>query len=176
MIRVSQLIFGGLVLMTSACVVPSMPRSAPEQSNPWESGSPWERPPAPMPEESARRSVMRGSEGENTTLELLQSTSEKLKMAEGEVDSLKSQLASLAGALEQARADNESIQKYADSIQSDTESSQTELTQLQERARQLESDYRTLAEDLLSERIQRVRVERELILARIAEAERESDG
>jgi hypothetical protein len=50
------------------------------------------------------------------------------------------------------------------------------MEKLRQADQELEARCRALADDLLAERIQRVRVERELILAKVKEAESQDDG
>jgi len=93
-----------------------------------------------------------------------------------ETEKLRREMASVNATLQQVQADNTSLQRYADSMQNDRSGMEQEFQGLQTRMKDLEENYRKLAEDLLAERIRRVRVERELILAKIAQAETENDG
>ena len=113
---------------------------------------------------------------ERTILEELRETRMNLTQVEADRQQLESQLMSLSGTLEQLKQDNTSLQQLLDSFTETQGTSQETVKALEQRLQDLESKLREQMDQVLTERIQRVRVERELILAKIAEAERTNDG
>lgn len=114
--------------------------------------------------------------GQESVLEKLQETSLQLKDAMEKNAELGREKAALDQSLAALRLDNESLRQLADSIQKERDGAQDQVLSMQDRVRDSEQRYRDLVDELLAERIQRVRVERELILSKINEARESEDS
>lgn len=113
---------------------------------------------------------------EGTALEQLDAALTRNQQLEKDNQSLAAQVASLNAVVEQLRRDNAGL---AQLVQANAESQAGitgEVDKLRATVKDFELRARQLADDLLSERIKRVRVERQLILAKVAEAESQGDG
>ncbi|MBL8840719.1 MAG: hypothetical protein JNL90_04225 [Planctomycetes bacterium] len=113
---------------------------------------------------------------EGTALEQLDAALTRNQQLEKDNQSLTAQVASLNAVVEQLRRDNAGL---AQLVQANAESQAGitgEVDKLRATVKDFELRARQLADDLLSERIKRVRVERQLILAKVAEAESQGDG
>ena len=164
----------GLVVTASCALMQQPPRQSPQDSV-WIREREWSREQAAAEEQeqqALRQSVIGATDADQTTLERLQKTVQELQMARSESKRMGQEVEALTTTIEQLRSDNESMQGFVDSLQTDREGITQEMDDLQLKIQELTTDYRALAEELLAERIQRVRVERELILAKIAEADR----
>ncbi len=114
--------------------------------------------------------------GQGTTLEQLDAATARNQTLEGENQALTAQVASLNAVIEQLRRDNAGLSQL---VQAGTESQagvNGEIEKLRGQVKDFELRSRQLADDLLAERIKRVRVERQLILAKVTEAESQGDG
>lgn len=111
-----------------------------------------------------------------TVLEQLQAARRELERKSQRVAQLEAQGAQLSQTVEQLRRDNQALQELADSFETTRHSTQEQMTNLEAKVRELERELRDQIDQVLVERIQRVRVERELILSKIAEAEVVNDG
>ena len=74
------------------------------------------------------------------------------------------------------KRDNAGLSQLVDTSAKAREGVDGEIAAMNAKIKELELRAVQLADDLLSERIKRVRVERQLILAKVAEAESEGDG
>jgi chromosome segregation ATPase len=158
------LLLGSLAPLVG-CLGPQDPGTRYQRQAPWaeELGAA-----KPKPEEE--------SQVEDTLLEQLQETTAKLEVSQSEAEGLRTQVVSLTETVGTLTRDNESLQELLGSLETGHELAQREVVQFEEEIQDLHRQQRELFEDVLAERIQKIRMERELILARIAEAEREEDG
>lgn len=176
----------GLLLGPAACHLPNRQtgESYTLQGDPWsakaaESGGagPGDAPSGP----GAPAAPAAGRDGRSTTagqtvLEQLEEARAKVKSLELENQQLRSDGASLAAVVEQLRQQNANLAQLADAGHQARAALDREIETLRQAGKESEARCRALADDLLSERIQRVRVERELILAKVKEAESRDGG
>jgi hypothetical protein len=111
-----------------------------------------------------------------TVLEQLDAAKRRVGELEQENRRLVAELASSTMVIEQLKRDNSNLAQLAQQSQESRTAVDGELDTLQLKIKDLELRSRQLADDLLSERIKRVRIERQLILAKVTEAESSSDG
>ena len=160
---------------TAGCALMQQPGRQSQQDSVWIREREWSRDQAvaqQQDQQALQQSIMGMPEADQTTLERLQKTVQELQMARSESKRMEQEVEALTATIDQLRSDNESMQGFVDSLQTDREGITQEMDDLQLKIQELTTNYRALSEELLAERIQRVRVERELILAKIAEAER----
>ena len=111
-----------------------------------------------------------------TILEQLESAKQRAAALEAENAKLKSDAASLSAVVEQLKKENQNLAQAAETgAQAKTRIDQ-EMEALRQQVKEIEARARQLADDVLQERILRVRVERELILAKVQEAENAEGG
>ena len=114
--------------------------------------------------------------GAPTMLEQLEESRARVAALEKENARLLADGASLTTLVEQLRQQNQNLAQLADANVTTRSALDQEIEKLRQEGKELDVRCRTLADDLLAERIQRVRVERELILAKVKEAESRDDG
>jgi hypothetical protein len=114
--------------------------------------------------------------GSGTVLEQLDAARTRADEFEKENRRLSDQVASLTAVVEGLKRDNANLAQLVDSNAKAREGVDGEISTMTAKIKELELRALALADDLLSERIKRVRVERQLILAKVAEAESEGDG
>ena len=114
--------------------------------------------------------------GFGTVLEQLDAARTRADESEKLSQRLSDQVASLTAVVEGLKRDNANLAQLVDSGAKAREGVDGEIAAMTARIKELELRALQLADDLLSERIKRVRVERQLILAKVAEAESEGDG
>lgn len=130
-------------------------------------------------EESAKTdgaSAKSGPAGDPTILEQTEVAKGRAQALENENKQLKSDAASLTALVEQLKKENANLAQLADASSATRATADQELEKARQQVKALETRCRGMADDLLQERIQRVRVERELILAKVAEAEHQDAG
>ncbi len=175
--------FAALPFAAAACQLPMRGggESYTLQGDPWAARSPegagaaaktgGEKPPgeAPAPASATKSDAP-------TVLEQLEEARTRAKSLEDENERIKIDVASLTVLVEQLKQENQSLAQLADASAQSRAGLDREFEKLQQEAKAIEARCRSLADDLLSERIQRVRVERELILAKVKEVENRDDG
>lgn len=114
--------------------------------------------------------------GSGTVLEQLDAARTRADEFEKTNRLLSEQVASLTAVVEGLKRDNANLAQLVDSNAKAREGVDGEISAMTAKIKELELRALALADDLLSERIKRVRVERQLILAKVAEAESEGDG
>ena len=114
--------------------------------------------------------------GNSTVLEQLDEARARVKALDGENQLLKGDVAAQVALIEQLRAENRNLAQLADSNAQSRATLDQQIAKLEEQQKALEARYLALADDILAERILRVRVERELILAKVKEAENKDGG
>jgi len=128
----------------------------------------------PGPNGNATPPTTAGASG--TVLEQLDAARTRAEELGKENRGLSDQVASLTAVVEQLKRDNANLGLLVDSNAKAREGVDGEISAMTAKIKELELRALQLADDLLSERIKRVRVERQLILAKVAEAENEGDG
>lgn len=111
-----------------------------------------------------------------TVLEQLEAARARIRKLEGDNGKLKSDNAALSAVVEQLKRENENLAQAADGGTQARARIDSEMDSLRQQLKDLEARARQLADDVLAERILRVRVERELILAKVQEAENAEGG
>jgi hypothetical protein len=114
--------------------------------------------------------------GTGTVLEQLDTARRRAAELDGENRRLVGEVAALTAVVDQLKRDNQNLAQLAQASQESRTVVDGELDSLQAKIKDLELRSRQLADDLLAERIKRVRVERQLILAKVTEAESQGDG
>jgi len=114
--------------------------------------------------------------GSSTVLEQLDEARARVKALDAENQLLKGDVAAQVAMIEQLRAENRNLAQLADSNAQSRATLDQQIAKLEEQQKALEARYLALADDILAERILRVRVERELILAKVKEAENKDGG
>ena len=114
--------------------------------------------------------------GSSTVLEQLDEARARVKTLDAENQLLKGDVAAQVALIEQLRAENRNLAQLADSNAQSRATLDQQIAKLEEQQTALEARYLALADDILAERILRVRVERELILAKVKEAENKDGG
>lgn len=114
--------------------------------------------------------------GNGTVLEQLDTARRRVAELDGENRRLTGEVAALTAVVDQLKRDNQNLAQLAQASQESRSVVDGELDSLQAKIKDLELRSRQLADDLLAERIKRVRVERQLILAKVTEAESQGDG
>jgi vacuolar-type H+-ATPase subunit I/STV1 len=114
--------------------------------------------------------------GGGTILEQLEAAKQRAAALEAENAKLKSDAASLSAVVEQLKKENQNLAQAAESGTQARARVDQEMEALRQQAKEIEARARQLADDVLQERILRVRVERELILAKVQEAENAEGG
>ncbi len=135
-------------------------------------GNPWERSAAP----AAAAAGTAVPAADATVLEQLDTTRARVTTLEQEKQKLTVEVTSLTAVGEQLKRDNEGLALIVDANAEGRKGTEAEIAALRAQSKELEMRCRQLADDLLTERIQRVRVERELILVKVADAESQSGG
>ncbi len=188
---------GGILvalLVATACVGPA-PGSQGEAYR--VGGNPWE---GTQPTDSAEKGVAKPATGadqaksaaeavvagttppsthapiEGTALEQLDAALTRNQQLDKDNQSLAAQVASLNAVVEQLRRDNAGLAQLVQANADSQAGITGEVEKLRAQVKDFELRARQLADDLLAERIKRVRVERQLILAKVAEAESQGDG
>jgi predicted RNase H-like nuclease (RuvC/YqgF family) len=114
--------------------------------------------------------------GGGTILEQLEAARARVQKLEGENGKLKTDNASLTNVVEQMKKENQNLAQAADTSTQSRARIDQEMEQLRQVVKDTEARARQLADEVLQERILRVRVERELILAKVQEAENAEGG
>ncbi|MBM4013819.1 MAG: hypothetical protein FJ293_02505 [Planctomycetes bacterium] len=114
--------------------------------------------------------------GAGTVLEQLDAARRRSGELDQENRRLSGEVAALTAVVDQLKRDNANLAQLAQQSQESRAVVDGELENMTARIKDLELRSRQLADDLLAERIKRVRIERQLILAKVAEAESASDG
>jgi len=163
-----------MLIGTASCAGPAaVPETRPEAYH--VAPPPWSRPDTWAPIAAAE--TKSAPVGETTVLEELDAARKRLAELEQTIARLRGEGEGLQRSIELLQKDNASLQQFVDQCQTERDVARRELTARDERLKQGDEQMIALMADLLAERIQRVRVERELVLAKIAEAEqREADG
>ena len=112
----------------------------------------------------------------STVLERLDAAKRSSEELAAENKRLTGELAALNAVVEQLKRDNRGLADLAQANSDARAGVDGELETTRGKVKELELRARQLADDLLAERIKRVRVERQLILAKVAEAESQGDG
>lgn len=111
-----------------------------------------------------------------TVLEQLEAAKARVAKLDAENGKLKTDNASLAAVVDQLKKENQNLAQAAESGSQGRQRIDQEMEALRQQVKEMESRARQLADDVLQERILRVRVERELILAKVQEAENAEGG
>jgi predicted RNase H-like nuclease (RuvC/YqgF family) len=111
-----------------------------------------------------------------TVLEQLEAAKARVAKLDAENGKLKTDNAALAAVVDQLKKENQNLAQAADSGAQGRQRIDQEMEALRQQVKEMESRARQLADDVLQERILRVRVERELILAKVQEAENAEGG
>ncbi|MSR46785.1 MAG: hypothetical protein EXS13_06960 [Planctomycetes bacterium] len=111
-----------------------------------------------------------------TVLEQLDAAKTHAAELERERARLAGEVASLTAVVDGLKRDNQNLAQLAQATKDSQVVVDGEIDSLRLKMKDLDLRSRQLADDLLSERIKRVRVERQLILARVTEAESQGDG
>jgi uncharacterized phage infection (PIP) family protein YhgE len=187
--RRTTAVAAGVLLVASACQMPSSDTSYRLQGDPWSarpadsaangggaSGSNGATDGAKSSESATTASAReRPKGGEPTVLEQLQESRDRITALEAECKKSATEVASLTALVDQLRKENASLAQLSDQSTQARTATEQEMEKLRQQTKEVETRCRTLADDLLAERIQRVRVERELILAKVEQSEK-SDG
>ena len=136
------------------------PVGGPSQSAPTQGAPDHSQPPSP---------VVRSQE--ETPLELYQTAQREIESRDAELLRLREQLASMMLTVEQLREDNARVQSANETMHSQREGVREQLAESERSKAELEEQLRSLADELLTERIARLRVERDLVLAKIEVAD-----
>jgi len=180
------------VLAACACTLPGGGSGQPytPKGNPWEAAARGGSERASADEASADPKAAPAAKGDakgagesaapaaggGTILEQLEAARARIQKLEGEGARFKTDNASLSAVVEQLRKENQNLAQAAEtSTQARTRVDQ-EIEQLRQLVKDSEARARLLADEVLQERILRVRVERELILAKVQEAENAEGG
>ena len=100
----------------------------------------------------------------------------RIQKLEGEGSKFKTDNASLTAVVEQLKKENQNLAQAAETSTQARARVDQEIEQLRQQVKDNEARARLLADEVLQERILRVRVERELILAKVQEAENAEGG
>jgi chromosome segregation ATPase len=111
-----------------------------------------------------------------TVLEQLEEARARIRTLDAENTQLKNDVAALTTLADQLKQQNQNLAQLSDANVQSRAALDQEMDKVRTEQKSLEARCRTLADDLLGERIQRVRVERELILAKVKQAEGKEDG
>jgi hypothetical protein len=111
-----------------------------------------------------------------TVLEQLEAARARIQRLESEGAKLKTDNASLSAVVEQLKKENQNLAQVNDTSTQARARIDQEMEQLRQLVKDSETRARLLADEVLQERILRVRVERELILAKVQEAENADGG
>ncbi len=122
------------------------------------------------------RSAAEAAATGGTVLEQLEAARARIAKLEGEGARLKTDNASLSAVVEQLKKENQNLAQANDSSTQARARIDQEIEQLRQLVKDSETRARLLADEVLQERILRVRVERELILAKVQEAENADGG
>jgi len=114
--------------------------------------------------------------GGGTVLEQLEAARARIQKLEGEGAKFKTDNASLTAVVEQLKKENQNLAQAAETSTQARARVDQEIEQLRQLVKDNEARARLLADEVLQERILRVRVERELILAKVQEAENAEGG
>ncbi len=114
--------------------------------------------------------------GGGTVLEQLDAARHRVGELEQDNRRFAGEVASLTAVVDQLKRDNANLALMAQQSQESRTAVDGELDALGAKIKDLELRSRQLADDLLAERIKRVRIERQLILAKVTEAESSGDG
>lgn len=111
-----------------------------------------------------------------TILEQLEAAKQRAAKLDAENAKLKGEVASLTAVVDQLKKENENLAQAAETGAQARARIDHEMEALRQQVKETEARARQLADDVLQERILRVRVERELILAKVQEAENAEGG
>jgi vacuolar-type H+-ATPase subunit I/STV1 len=111
-----------------------------------------------------------------TILEQLEAAKQRAAKLDAENAKLKGDVASLTAVVDQLKKENGNLAQAAESGEKSRARVDQEMEALRQQVKEIEARARQLADDVLQERILRVRVERELILAKVQEAENGDGG
>jgi uncharacterized phage infection (PIP) family protein YhgE len=176
-------------LIGAACTMPSGGNGQPytPKGNPWEpeSGNATAAAePKPAPAEMPKTAKGQDATAESATplpetgtvLEQLDAARQRAAKLDAENAKLKSDNAGLSALVETLKKENQNLAQAADSGSQGRARIDQEMEALRLQVKEIEARARQLADDVLQERILRVRVERELILAKVQEAENADGG
>jgi predicted RNase H-like nuclease (RuvC/YqgF family) len=182
--RLATCAVGGLLLAAAACALPGAGGGNGETYS--LNGDPWAQRDgaaknAPAKNDAAAATPAAGAAGAAqpggaTVLEQLEEARARVKALETESATLKNDVASLTALIEQLKRENQNLAQLSDAATQGRAVLDQEIDKLRQSGKESDARCRSLADDLLAERIQRVRVERELILAKVKEAETRDDG
>lgn len=113
---------------------------------------------------------------QGTILEQLEAAKQRAARLDAENAKLKGDVAAQSAVVEQLKKENENLAQAAETGAQARARIDHEMEALRQQVKETEARARQLADDVLQERILRVRVERELILAKVQEAENAEGG
>jgi chromosome segregation ATPase len=177
-------------LLAAACSLPAGDNGEAytPKGNPWEPAHPAKSAGAKSAEGGDAKSS-KGSEAADpkaaaaanpsepgTILEQLEAAKQRAAKLDAENAKLKGDVASLSAVVDQLKKENENLAQAAETGAQARARVDHEMEALRQQVKETEARARQLADDVLQERILRVRVERELILAKVQEAENAEGG
>jgi len=179
-------------LAACACTLPGGGAGQPytPKGNPWEAAARGSESSEPRAAPAAKGEAKGGASGDakgagdaaapasggGTVLEQLEAARARIQKLEGEGARFKTDNASLAAVVEQLKKENQNLAQAAETSTQTRARVDQEIEQLRQLVKDTEARARLLADEVLQERILRVRVERELILAKVQEAENAEGG
>jgi chromosome segregation ATPase len=179
-------------LAACACTLPGGGAGQPytPKGNPWESAARGSETAEPKAAPATKGEAKGGASGDakgaaepaapapggGTILEQLETARARIQKLEGEGSKFKTDNASLTAVVEQLKKENQNLAQAAETSTQARARVDQEIEQLRQQVKDNEARARLLADEVLQERILRVRVERELILAKVQEAENAEGG
>jgi chromosome segregation ATPase len=179
-------------LAACACTLPGGGAGQPytPKGNPWEAAARGSESSEPRAAPAAKGEAKGGASGDakgagdaaapasggGTVLEQLEAARARIQKLEGEGARFKTDNASLTAVVEQLKKENQNLAQAAETSTQTRARVDQEIEQLRQLVKDTEARARLLADEVLQERILRVRVERELILAKVQEAENAEGG
>ena len=180
-------------LAACACTLPGGGSGQPytPKGNPWEAAARGSESAEPKAAPAAAKGEAKGgasgdakgagetaapAAGGGTILEQLEAARARIQKLEGEGAKFKADNASLTAVVEQLKKENQNLAQAAETSTQARARVDQEIEQLRQLVKDGEARARLLADEVLQERILRVRVERELILAKVQEAENAEGG
>jgi chromosome segregation ATPase len=179
-------------LAACACTLPGGGAGQPytPKGNPWEAAARGSESAEPKAAPAAKGEAKGGASGDakgagdaaapasggGTVLEQLEAARARIQKLEGEGARFKTDNASLTAVVEQLKKENQNLAQAAETSTQTRARVDQEIEQLRQLVKDTEARARLLADEVLQERILRVRVERELILAKVQEAENAEGG
>lgn len=179
-------------LAACACTLPGGGAGQPytPKGNPWEAAARGSESSEPRAAPAAKGEAKGGASGDakgagdaaapasggGTVLEQLEAARARIQKLEGEGARFKTDNASLTAVVEQMKKENQNLAQAAETSTQTRARVDQEIEQLRQLVKDTEARARLLADEVLQERILRVRVERELILAKVQEAENAEGG